>query len=254
MIELDMIPRLVQERLKHTEQLFEKLPFYQVLGSEFMNVFEWHTAGSKSKIVKELQDLKPAAVMIDTYKRSFKIPARRDFSEAENEASMVYNAWREVCPGAAIIFSHHDKKKPTGLFSGDPDERYSGHITVVGSADTGLHIQRDKKYKDRHVAKVSQSKCRLSEIQPEMMVEMDPDTLLMKAMEPTPLMMAYQYAEQHSGCSAKEIQLYLESKNACQRSRGYEIASRVLGANKHRTFQSATHRTVRSPADWEVVE
>jgi hypothetical protein len=228
MIELDMIPRLVQERLKHTERLFGRLPFYQVAGSEFMNVFDWYAAGDKHKIVRELRDLKPAAVMVDTYKRSFKVAARRDFSEAENEASLVYQAWRSVCPGAAIIFTHHDKKKPTGPFGGDPNERYSGHVTIVGSADTGLRIQRERKYAHRHVAKVSQTKARLSEEHPPMFVEMDPDTLLMKPTEPTARELAHGFAEQNPKCTATDIWRFLDAKGACGRSRAYQIAEDIL--------------------------
>ena len=228
MVELDMIPRLVQERLKHTSKLFEGLPFYQIMGDEFMNVFDWYAAGDKSSIVRQLRDLKPAAIMIDTYKRSFKIPARRDFSEAENEASLVYQAWRAVCPGAAVIFTHHDKKKPTGPFGGDPNERYSGHVTVVGSADTGLRIQRERKYAHRHVAKVSQSKARLSEEHPAMLVEMDPETLLMKPVEPTSRELAYEFAERNPNCTATDVWHYLEGVNACGRSRAYQIATEIL--------------------------
>lgn len=231
-IALDMITRLIYERLKLAEELFDRLPFWQITGDEFMNVFDWQVQGSKHPIVKELRDLKPLAVIVDTYKRSYKFPARRDFSETENEPTLVYQAWRDVVPGASILFTHHDKKKPTGMFTGDPDERYSGMATILGSAETGLHLTREKKVKDKHLVQIAMSKARMSELQPDMMLEMNKGTLFLKPTEPTPLQLGFEYAKKHPGCSHVAIQVYLETIGACQRTRGFEVANAVLGGRK----------------------
>ena len=72
------------------------------------------------------------------------------------------------------------------------------------------------------------SKARMSELLPEMLLEMDKETLIVKPIKPTPLQIAFKYKKEHPGCSKTEIQQHLELAGACLRSRGFEIANVVF--------------------------
>jgi len=229
LFEMDMITKLVQHRLQKVVQQFEGRPFYQVTEESFVDIFK--IAKQPPPEIQVLQEMQPEAVMIDTYKRSFKIKASQTFSDAENEATEVYDAWRHTFPHSALIFTHHDRKKPSkpGFATDDPDERFSGMATVIGSADTGIHLTKDKRHHDKHITKFSLSKFRLCEEQAPIYLEMEKETLLFEPSDPSAKQIAAECLEKYPGAEESEIVEYVMRAKECSRATAYRAAKWALG-------------------------
>ena len=251
LFEMDMITKLVKHRLEKTAEQFDGRPFYQVTDESFLDIFK--VAIKPPPEVQVLQEMQPEAVMVDTYKRSYKVKPNQSFSDAENEATEVYDAWRHVFPHSALIFTHHDRKKPSkpGFASDDPDERFSGFATVIGSADTGIHLQKDKRHSHKHITKFSLSKFRLCEEQPPIYLEMNKKTLLLHPAEMTPERATAKFLVKYPNADQKEIAEYLVGSGFCQRTKAYETAKWAL---ENLVRSRPGPRGIRDVADGEVVE
>jgi RecA-family ATPase len=224
LFEMDMITKLVKHRLEKVAQQFEGRPFYQVTDESFMDIFKM--VKKPPPEIQVLQQMQPEAVMVDTYKRSYLLKPNQTFSASENEATEVYDAWRSIFPHSGLIFTHHDRKKPSkmGFASDDPDERYSGMATVIGSADTGIHLTKDKRYHDKHITKFTLSKNRLCEEQPPIYLEMDAETLLFGPSKPTTKQIASLFLSENPDAEEIQIVNHVIAQAKCSRATAYRAA------------------------------
>ena len=56
----------------------------------------------------------------------------------------IYTTFQAIFPGAAIWFTHHDKKSQgeAATEGTDPDESFSGHMAWLNHCQTGIHLTR----------------------------------------------------------------------------------------------------------------
>ena len=88
------------------------------------------------------REFAPAVVFVDTLRKTHLLDENESLA-----ADRVYDAWRHLFPGAALVFLHHARKIPTQVSAHDVvvREAFRGNTAWAASADTLLMLRRVRK-------------------------------------------------------------------------------------------------------------
>ena len=232
--EFDLPDSVWDEKLEVLESVFNDLPikFYH----QYLQVHTPDWAEKAPDFVKEAQDMEPALVCIDSLRRAHRLD-----EDHSGGPSIVYDAWRRLFPDSAIQFLHHDKKKQSGPFSGDPDESGRGAGGWINEADAVIHLVKERKEGVKG-AKMRFVKCYKQDL--------DPISLkfneygLLEVREPTLLDLSVSFIMEHPDADNTIIANYLQAlktgngKAKCGRTKAFEVVRQA--------------RTVRTQTDSQV--
>lgn len=165
-----------------------------------------------------LRAYEPGLVFVDSLRKTH----RWDENDS-NTPTLAYSKWRDLVPGTAFCFLHHDRKVPTGPHAGDVDEAFRGSSAWLDDVDTGLHVVRDKKAAGHH-AILTFSKVRLAEAQEPIALTLNPQTMLAEPTTATSRLALHGWLAQHPGATAKEAVAFLTQSGTCGRTVAYELA------------------------------
>jgi len=168
-----------------------------------------------------LRAFEPQLVIVDSLRKTHKLD-----ENDSNTPTLVYSQWRELVPGTAFCFLHHDRKVPMGPFAGDVDEAFRGSSAWLDDVDTGLHMTRDKKAKG-HRAILTFSKVRLAEQQEPIALTLDPTTMLAVPASATSRLALQAWLQQNVGATHAEAVEYLVSAGVCGRSWANDLAKEM---------------------------
>lgn len=171
----------------------------------------------------------PGFITVDTLRKSHTEDENSSMVSAE-----VYATWKALFPSAAIFFQHHDRKSqivPKGSkrddgSSEDQDalmETFRGNRSWVDDADLGVHLY---KFATQNKLKMSWSKWRC-EPQPTMMLQMNPETLLVEPLGPETAK-DWAYALATKGLSTKDWAEAVMTKAKVGRSMAYKVVGEVV--------------------------
>ena len=145
----------------------------------------------------------------------------------------VYGACRRLFPRAALLFIHHDRKKPTTGFR-HPDEEASGSAAWRNASDVGLHLERfyDHKEPFSHFATLRSSKTRWSERVAPVRMQMHDETLLVKPTELSPSQLVAAWTREEPEIDERRIIARLLEDKKCSRATAYRVAKKAVSEQR----------------------
>ena len=165
-LEFDTPRRLIQPRL----ELLEPAPN---VWWEFPPVCHIVQAPQIQAAFRALHaQVTPSLVIVNTL--------RAVYQGDEKDASLplrVYGTFQAIFPGAAILFTHHDKKTQ-GRLAGeglDPDEAFSGHMAWLNHCQTGLHLTGHGGRNVSGLLRLTHSKSQVSAMRPPITLQIEGD-------------------------------------------------------------------------------
>ena len=224
-IQADMPENLFNERLQKALSGFHSPENLVVAQTRAFDIFDSKT---QEELLRLSEAHEPAFVTVDTLRKSHVEDENSSMASAE-----VYAAWKLIFPDAAIFFQHHDRKShiiPKGSkkddgSGDDPEalmETFRGNRSWVDDADLGVHLY---KFTTQNKLKMSWSKWRCAP-QATMMLQMDPETLLVGPMGPETAK-EWAYALSTKGLSTKEWAEAVMVKAKVGRSMAYKVVGEV---------------------------
>ena len=211
-VEVDMTAKTLQARIRAAGNGLTEIAYITADGP--INV---HHAGLDPTAFRALRDYAPQLIIVDSLRKTHRLD-----ENDSNTPTLVYSRWRELVPGAAFCFLHHDRKVPTGPFAGDVDEAFRGSSAWLDDVDTGLHMVRDKKA-DGHKAILTFSKVRLAEQQDAIPLTLDEHTMLAVPTRSTARLALHAWLATNVGATKVQAVAFL-SRGVCSRSLAYELA------------------------------
>lgn len=141
-------------------------------------------------------------------------------SENDSEsAAKVYGAWRALFgEHPHMLYLHHDRKS-----YGDDFEAYAsvrGSLAWLNAVDTGLLLSPTKGPQRL----LTFSKTRDSEDQAPVILDVDPDTLTLRAAKPTPAQVAHIMAHDGVERTKQEFVTELRKRTDCSQATAYRCA------------------------------
>ncbi len=215
-VETDMTPQIQQLRiLKIFDRLCLKGLYYTFPVP--CNVIEFH---SGHPLVKAILEIGPNLIIWDTLRKIHRM------KESSSESvQIVYENLRTHFPGITHMLIHHDKKTFQDNEGLDQEELFRGSGAWVDDADTSLQITETGPR-----MKIWIHKCRtMSEgDRPNLLVEMDPETMLLHPYQPNTAAKMLPYLRQTFPDYRKE-QLVEEllRRGCCTRDQGH-LAVKML--------------------------
>jgi hypothetical protein len=215
-VEVDMTAKTLQARVRAAMNGLAEIAYVTADGP--INVEQ---LGAFNHTFQALRQYEPQLVIVDSLRKTHKWD-----ENDSNTPTLVYSKWRELVPGCAFCFLHHDRKVPTGPWAGDVDEAFRGSSAWLDDVDTGLHMVRDKKAKG-HKAILTFSKVRLDEAQEPIALALDPVTMLAVPADATSRLALQAWLQQNIGASHAEAVKFLTSTGVCGRSQAHELAKEM---------------------------
>ena len=213
-VEVDMTPRTLQARIRAAGNGLADIAYVTATSPIDVRSVLPPAFGA-------LQRYEPELVIVDSLRKTHKLD-----ENDSNTPTLVYTRWRELVPGAAFCFLHHDRKIPTGPHAGDVDEAFRGSSAWLDDVDTGLHMIRDKRAQG-HKAILTFSKLRLAEAQEAIPLTLDPVTMLAMPTRASARLGLLAWLQVNVGATRQQAVAYLTATGYCAKSLAYELADEM---------------------------
>jgi AAA domain-containing protein len=219
LVEIDMTPPILQERLRLLNGRFpSSVPISILTADGSINIVQLHPTDTQG--LMDAKRFEPELVVVDSLRKTH-ILDENDSATPE----IVYQAWRRHFPKATLGFLHHDRKVVLGPFAGDVDEAFRGTTAWLDNVDTGMHLVRDKKIHDEHRCLLTFSKVRTCEQPRPMGLRLHPETLAIEPADTTPRLALLAHLEETPGDRfvAGAVRWMLQEQ-LCSKPTAYRIA------------------------------
>ena len=161
-IQVDMTPQIQQLRVQKVNDILNLTNLYYY----FPRVLNIMTLKPESSATLAISSLNPSIIIWDTLRK-----AHRENENSSESAQLVYSKVTELFPNSTHFFVHHDKKTVVDQASLDPEEAFRGSGDWIDSTDTSMQLVELKQYNPSRII--------LMFHKAPLLLEMDPDTMLM---------------------------------------------------------------------------
>lgn len=134
---------------------------------------------SNRTLMKQIQEIDPLLIIWDTLRKVHRLP-----ENASESAVTVFQSAQEICPRAAHLFLHHNRKE-----SKDPDaiqtldEDFMGNIQWQGSADATFSLREIANAPKRMILEFHKARTAPDTAKQPIILELDMKTILLQSTE-----------------------------------------------------------------------
>jgi len=165
-LDVDTPEHQIQKRVKLLPQ---PLPaeWYFEFASPF-NVLQVPDSLAIKRLREAHEKVKPALVIVNTLR---KVHYADD--KESNIPMRVYGAFASIFPGAALWFTHHDKKDGDPTVPRNADEEFSGTQAWLNDATVGMHLRKNGPQKG--LLRLDHTKSQVSDLRKPVTLLLDED-------------------------------------------------------------------------------
>lgn len=223
LVEADMTRKLLQDRMIGADST----KHIAVLHTEPFDIVQFVKKGAIPDAMKRAQDLRPTLVMVDSLRKT----SQQDEIDSKTPG-LVYEAWRQLFPGATRLISHHDRKRPTNPQAFlNADEAARGTGAWLDDADAAMRLSRVAAQHE-HKALLTFTKYR-GEEPPEIHLRMNSE-LLLEPMKQSGKQALWAFRQAHPDADEHECRKFLLDSRLCRKSMAYRLVAEhfPLGSGK----------------------
>ena len=237
-LEADMPKQMLQYRVADAPET--RVLHFAHTGS--FDVVRLAGSGALPADVQAVQALQPALLIVDTLRKVHVLD--------ENDSRtplLVHTAWQRLFPGTALLFIHHDRKKPrdpsTPLIS---EEAARGTEAWAADIDVSMYLHKHRRIKDSaHTATLGFSKVRYSDDIAPFPVQMRPGSLLIEPIRQTARQMLLAWHAANPTATLQEAVAWLQKSDLCGQSRAYKLVAEL---DSTRGWKFHTASTIATPS------